>query len=190
MNGCKEIDHVLTDCPPLVEAFSLNAIQHARARYLQNMHDAMRMAAENIRKGLGVECQLKEFTRATQDGISKWGKNEFDWDDILRNIRDPDCFRFGIWVADRLTAVAIATTSNQSVCLRFIEADRREDAPLTGLRILIALEAIAIYGQLRGKSEIRLEPVNEKLISLYEDTYGFEVVPPRKGAPRYWRKRI
>lgn len=154
------------------------------------MHDAMRMASENIRKHIGVEFQLREFTRATLDGISKWGETEFDWGEILRNLKDPDCFRFGIWVGDRLTAVAIATTSNQSVCLRYIEADQREDAPLTGLRILIALEAITNYGQLRGKLEIKVEPINEKLISLYEDTYGFEAVRSRKGAPRYWRKRI
>jgi hypothetical protein len=157
---------------------------------MQNMHDAMRKATENIRALIAVDFQLREFTRATLEGVEKWGNAEFKWDEILRDIKDPDCFRFGIWVGDRLTAVAIATTSNQAVYLRFIEGDRSEDAPLTGIRILIALEAITIYGQLRGKLEIKLEPINEELISLYENTYGFEAVTPRKGSPKIWRKRI
>lgn len=154
------------------------------------MHDAMRRATENIRNQLGVDFQMKEFTRATLDGIQEWGETDFQWSDILRNLKDPDCFRFGIWVGDRLTAVAIATTSDRSVCLRYVEADKRENAPLTGLRILIALEAITIYGQLRGKLEVKLEPINEKLVNLYEDVYGFEPIVPRKGLPRYWRKGI
>jgi hypothetical protein len=154
------------------------------------MHDAMRLATEHIRKELGLDVQLREFTRATLDGIKEWGESEFDWGEIFRSLRDPDCFRFGIWMGGRLTAVAIATTSGQSICLRYVEGDKREDAPLTGLRILIALEAITIYGQLRGKLEIKLEPINAALITLYEDTYGFEAISPHKGAPKFWRKRI
>lgn len=168
----------------------MNAVKNARMRYLQSMHDAMRKSSENIRKELGVDVQLREFTRSTITAIEEWGATEFDWSEILSRVRDPDCFRFGIWFGNRLVAVAIATTSGQSVCLRYIEADRRDDAPLKGLRILIALEAITIYGQLRGKVEIKLEPIDEGLISLYENSYGFERISPRKGVPKYWRKRI
>jgi len=168
----------------------VSAVKNARMRYMQNMHDAMRRASENIRKDLGEEVQLREFTRATLDAIEEWGPTDFDWNEILLRVRDPDCFRFGIWVGNRLVAVAIATTSNQSVCLRYVEADKREDAPLKGLRILVALEAITIYGQLRGKTEIKLEPINEDLVSLYENTYGFERIVLRKGPSKYWRKRI
>ena len=154
------------------------------------MHDAMRKASDNLKREASLDVHLREFTRSTLEIVVTWKNLKFDWPEIHRSIKDPDCFRFGIWSQDRLSAVALATTTNQAVCLRFVEGDESDDAPLRGLRILIALEAITIYGQLRGKSELKLEPINEKLISLYEDTYGFEAISPRKGSPKYWRKSI
>lgn len=167
----------------------MNALSAARARYLQNKHDAMRAAVIKLAPLLGVEFRLVEFSRSTMEALDSWQNAEFDWAEIDRRHRDAGTFKFGIWVGDRLTAVALATVSGQSVRLEFVEGEQFDACPLKGKRILIALEAVANYAQARGKNEIVLEPINPTLISLYEDVYGFEAVRPRKGSP-YWRKRI
>lgn len=90
---------------------------------------------------------------------------------------------------DRLCGLGLATTNRTSVILQFIEGDPRPDCPLRGKRLPIALEAVACYGQGRGKSEIRLQPINEKLASLYRDVYDF-TRETRKGEQAYFRRPI
>jgi hypothetical protein len=136
-----------------------------------------------------VDFKLIEFSRSTLEGVAKWKTRQFDWAEIHRRYDDADCFKFGIWVDDRLIAAVVATTTGQSIKIQFLEGDPAADCPLKGKRILIALEAAANYAQLRGKLELVLEPVNQTLITLYQDVYGFEVVRPRNESP-YWRKRI
>jgi hypothetical protein len=113
----------------------------------------------------------------------QWGSSQFDWDAVNSNYRGIDAFKFAIWVDDILCGLAIATTGDKNVKLRFIEGSPDPNCPLKGRRVLIALEAAANYGQRRGKHVLTLEPLNEKLILLYETAYGFEVVRPSKGPP-------
>ena len=167
----------------------MSSISAARARYMRNRHDALRGATDTLRPILGVDFRLVEFSRSTLDAIQEWGTSEFDWPEIHRRYNEPDSLKFGIWVGDRLAAAVVATTTGQSVKIQFVEGDPRGDCPLRGRRILIALEAAANYAQLRGKLELVLEPINEILIILYEDIYGFEAVRPRRETP-YWRKRV
>jgi len=60
---------------------------------------------------------------------------------------------------------------------------------LIGKRLLIALDASVNYTQINGRYELRVEPVNDKLINLFEVDFGFKPVNPRKGTP-YWSKQV
>lgn len=73
--------------------------------------------------------------------------------------------------------------------LRFLEGDPRQDCPLRGKRILIALETAANYAQGRGKKEIRVQPIDDKLVYLYESVYGFVLESPKNEEP-YYRKGV
>lgn len=155
----------------------------ARARYEKARHEAC-IKAGHLRQVLSVNFEVAEMGRAALDAVAtQWKTSKFNWDEIYRDMRGIDTFKFAIWVGDRLCGLGVATTSNQSIRLRFIEGSPLEDCPLKGRRILIALEAVAYYGQLRGKKELLLEPLNEKLISVYETTYGMKIIHPTKGNP-------
>jgi hypothetical protein len=60
------------------------------------------------------------------------------------------------------------------VTLAFLEGDPRPECPLKGRRALIALDATARYAQGRGKTEIRISPINASLECLYVEQYGFQ----------------
>jgi len=107
----------------------------------------------------------------------------------MRRHRDPDRLAMTIWTEDRLSAIALALTTSQSVVLRFVEGDPRTDCPLVGKRALIALEACARYAQGRGKVELRVHPVNSHVEALYTGVYGFERRKPHKEPP-YLVKRV
>jgi hypothetical protein len=71
--------------------------------------------------------------------------------------------------------------------LNFVEGDFRPDCPLQGRRVLIVLEAVALFGQLIGKQELRLRPLNQELERQYVDVYGFEAGPEGES---YFRRPI
>jgi hypothetical protein len=104
--------------------------------------------------------------------------------------RDPDRLDIVIWGPnDRLCGLGLGLTSSEAVEVRFIEGDPRPDCPLKGKRILIILECAACYAQARGRKELRIQPINQRLEYLYRQTYGFVLETPRRGA-RYYRKGV
>lgn len=139
---------------------------------------------------LGERIQITEWSGRAARHLSDWGETHFPWEEIFQKHRDPDRLDMAIWGAeDRLSGLALGLTTGQSLMLRFVEGDPREDCPLRGKRILIALEAATNYAQARGKREIRLQPINEKLVYLYENVYGFTLESPRNETP-YYRKGV
>ena len=73
--------------------------------------------------------------------------------------------------------------------MRFVEGDPSPECALIGRRLLIALDVATNYTQISGRHELRVEPMNDRLVNLFEATYGFEPVKPRKGSP-YWAKKV
>ncbi|MCK3783068.1 hypothetical protein KEM44_23295 [Sinorhizobium meliloti] len=168
----------------------MSEFARAKQRYRQNQHDARRAAVANLEPHLQIKFQITEWSHRSFDAIAnQWKNTEFDWSEIRRRFREPDQFEFAIWQGERLCGIGLALTTGQSVKVKFVEGDPRLDCPLKGRRMLVALEAIANYAQARGKKDIILEPLNEKLVDLYENTFGFDVVRPRTGAV-YCRKKV
>jgi hypothetical protein len=148
------------------------------------------MAAASMTEFLGTPVQITEWSRRALEGLADWGETRFPWDEIFRRHRDPDRLELAIWSQrDRLSGLALGLTTERSLLLRFVEGDPRSDCPLKGKRILIALEAAAYYAQARGRKEIRVQPIHDKLVHLYENVYGFVLVSPRNEAP-YYRKGV
>jgi hypothetical protein len=169
----------------------------AKQRYAAAAFEAYRVAALDLVPAVGVEFYITNWTRRAADAYRiQWcnaprqPENPFDWEDIFRHHKDPDRLEVVIWGPEqRLSGLGLATTNRQSVILQFVEGDARADCPLQGKRLGIILETAACYAQERGKAELRLQPINEKLASLYVDAYGF-TRETKKGERPYFRRPI
>jgi hypothetical protein len=94
-----------------------------------------------------------------------------------------------VWRAERLAGMFFGTLTGEAFVLRWVEGDPRPDCPLRGRRLLIALDVATNYAQRNGRYELRVEPINEVLINLFERDYGFRAVKPRDSKP-YWSKQV
>lgn len=172
-------------------------LARAKQRYETDALEAHRTAAANLIPALDVNFYLTGWTRKAQEAYrDQWvlfvraPDRSWDWDAIFQRHRDPDRFEIVIWApGDRLAGLGIGLTTGRALVFRFFEGDPRPDCPLTGRRILIALEAAACYAQARGKTELRLQPINDRLAALYQDGYGFILEAP-KGEQPYLRRTI
>lgn len=140
---------------------------------------------------LGVPFSLSPWNPRAQAAYqSQWESPRFDWEKIFRRYTDPDRLDMAVWAGeDRLAALALAVTTGSSLNLLFLEGDARNDCPLRGRRALIALDVAANYAQARGKRELRVWPLNQRLEELYRDIYGFTLAVDQTNKP-YWRKEV
>lgn len=167
-----------------------------RERYLQNAHDAFRRCETVLRPIIGAQFAIAEYSGRAWNAVKEqWDPNgrepdtAWDWPGLVRyHQKDPDLLTMAVWCDDRLSALGLATTSGQAVHIRYVEGDPRIDCPLLGSRALIALEACAGYAQGRGKTELRVSPLNDALKHLYMENYGFEVCKPKKADPYLFKK--
>lgn len=165
-------------------------LERAKQQYRQNAYDARLKTSERMKAFIGAPVIVGEWSRRTFEALSAWEYQRFDWQEISRRHRDPDRLEVAIWSGDNiLSGMGLALCTGQAVVLRFVEGDPRQDCPLKGYRLLVALEAATNYAQARGKHEIRVQPKNEQLVNLYEEVYGFTYHEPR-GEEGYYRKGV
>lgn len=168
-------------------------LERARARFIANRDAARRAAAVALPSQLGVEFHLSGWTGKVREAyLDQWNgehRSGWDWVEIFRRHNDPDRLDIAIWSQNRLSGLALCLTSGTCVEIRFLEGDPREDCPLKGHRTLIVLECAANYAQARGKTELRIQPVNSDLETLYKDVYEFSLETPR-GQAHYYRKVV
>lgn len=171
-------------------------LARAKERYETHKGEAQLRAAQQLRPHLeGRDFRLGRWGARAQEAYSvQWKQRHadsgWDWPELFRNHREPDRLDIVVWASEeRLAALGLAVTTQRSVELRFLEGDFRPECPLKGVRALIVLECVANYAQGMGKEEVRLRPVNDNVAALYRETYGFELVSPRREEP-YYVKRI
>nr|WP_281720027.1 hypothetical protein [Nitrosomonas nitrosa] len=166
-------------------------LERAKARYREARSQACRLAVDSLSSFLEVDFHLREWSRKALEAIDhQWGSSEFDWGEIARRYREPGIAHIAIWSPDdRLSGVFMATIHAKSVKLQWLEGDPRVDCPLKGKRALVALEMISNYAQLLGRPEICLDRVEDDVIPLYVEGYGFTLVTPNKGSP-YLKKAV
>lgn len=175
----------------------MSLITAHRDRYLQCAYDAFRKCEAKLLLRAGLRFAITEYSGRSAEAIKEqwdpYGRGKetaWDWPELVRHYRkDPDTLTMAVWSLDRLASLGLATTSGSAVHIRYLEGDPKSDCPLIGRRALIALEACAGYAQARGKTELRVHPLNDKLKDLYIDTYGFELATPHKAEP-YLFKRV
>lgn len=167
----------------------MSAYQAARSH-----HDAVKLRARSAAvKTLaqhGIEVRLTNYNRGTAEAVrDQWGGSRWDWDEVFQKYRGLKGLDLAAWTHDgRLVALGVATLSSVAVTVRMVEGDRRDDCPLRGRRALIMLEAATNFALGTGRTEIRVEPLNEQLAQLYQAKYGFTLVTPDRGEPYYVRK--
>jgi hypothetical protein len=164
-----------------------------RAKFEADRNAARLQAAITLAPVLKVDFQIAGWSSRTKQAIlDQWNRKAgqgWDWDEIFRRHRDPDRLDIAIWSPqDRLSALALGLTSAESVEIRFLEGDPRQDCPLRGRRALIVLECAACYAQAKGRPELRVRPINERLATLYKQIYGFELATPTRGEAYYFKK--
>lgn len=167
--------------------------ERAKARYRAQAAEALHAAAGNLAAHLPQSFSITNWTRAAQEAYgAQWnGGVTFDWPEVFRrHANEPDRLEMAVWTKnDTLAALALAVCAGQFVELRFLEGSPDAACPLRRFRAAIALEASACYAQLRGRTELRLRPLNDAVKALYIDVYGFEAVERRDEKP-YLRKVI
>ncbi|VTZ51269.1 hypothetical protein MPC4_340025 [Methylocella tundrae] len=168
-----------------------------REHYAQGRHDAFESCEGALIPLFGTSFKLSDFSNRTLEAINtQWepaGRNPetaWDWAEIMRKYDEPDRFDAAIWTGDdRLAGVFLGVTTSESLEIRFLEGDPREECPLTGKRALIAVDASSRYAQARGKLEVRVRPINSSLERLYVDVYQFIRCEPPNQEP-YFAKRV
>lgn len=161
-----------------------------RAKYGGLKDAASLQATRTLNPVLGLDTRLLRWSNKTKAAlVEQWGGHDrhetahWDWEEVFRAYSEPKCFDMALWSGERLSGLAIATLTNQAVVVRFVEGDPRPDCPCRGKRIIIFLEAVALYAQNTGRAEIRIEPANSALETLYKTVYGFVPVSPKREAP-------
>lgn len=172
----------------------MNLLQAHKMRCAISRDDARRQAALNLIPHIGVEFDLSGSTnKAREVYADTWGREErrtgWDWPEIFRRYDEHDRLDLAMWVGNRLCGLALGTLSNQALTIRFLEGGPDPSCPLVGRRALIALEAAQCYAQIQGRSELRVEPIHEKLETLYRDIFGF-ALETVKGRRAYYRREI
>ncbi|BBK44010.1 hypothetical protein STVA_40300 [Allostella vacuolata] len=172
-------------------------IERAKARYASFRDAAYRHAGLALSPVLGVDFHVSGWTgKAAEAYRDQWLPADrhpdlaWDWDEIFRRHRDPDRLDLAVWSpGERLSALGLGLTKATALELRFLSGDARADCPLRGRRALIVMECAQAYAQLRGKTELHAQPVNDRVTELFVSIFGFELVTPRRGTP-YYRKAI
>jgi hypothetical protein len=175
----------------------MSILERHRARYEADRSNARTKAVLNLQSTLRVDFNLSGWGgRAREAYADQWLNGEkyspagWDWEEIFRRHHEPDRLDIAIWGPQaRLCGFGLALTTSQAITIRFVEGDSRHDCPLKGMRALIILECAACYAQARGRSELRIQPKNERLEELYRQIYGFVLETPRRGEA-YYRKGI
>lgn len=166
-------------------------LERAKARYAESRNKSFLQSAKILVPVLETDFTITSWgAKAREAYKDQWKTSHFDWDEIFRRHRDPDRLDMVIWTKEeRLSALALCTTSGQAVNMLFLEGDSRPGCPLKGRRTLIALETAGNYAQDRGKKELRLYPLNGQLEELFTEVYGFTLEKDAQGVS-YWRKGI
>ena len=165
----------------------------AKARYETDRNAARQQAVSNLAPDLKVNFQITGWSsKARQATLDQWNRKEgqgWNWNEIFRRHHDPDRLDIAVWSPqDRLSALALGLTTGECVEIRFLEGDPRQDCPLKGRRALIVLECAACYAQARGRSELRVRPINKRLETLYVEIYGFQLATPSRGQAYYFKR--
>lgn len=173
----------------------MSELARARARYEAAKDLARREAAQVLVPKIGTNFHLSGWSGKAREALNdQWvvdGKqlSQWDWNEIFRRHNDPDRLDIVIWgAADRLCGLSLCLSTSTYIEIRFLEGDPRRDCPLTGRRALIVLETAARYAQERGRAELRIQPVNERLETLYRQIYRFELATPHRGSAYYYKR--
>jgi hypothetical protein len=169
----------------------MSLLAEAKARYAEAKDGARRQAALNLEPILGRKFHLSAWSGKSREALAdQWpAPNPWDWNEIFRRHNDPDRLDAVIWAGERLAGLALMLTTSQYVEIRFLQGDPRVDCPLKGRRSLIIVECAACYAQARGRPELRVQPVSDRLKTLYIEKYLFELATPRRGGA-YYHKRV
>jgi hypothetical protein len=173
-----------------------SSFARARERYQEFAATSRASAAIRLSPVLGVDFYVSGWSGKGREALAdQWVANGqqlsiWDWNEIFRRHQDPDRLDMVIWGPDgRLCGIGLCLTTSQAVEVRFVEGDPRQDCPLKSKRTLIFLDCAAGYAQLRGKVELRIEPKNQALETLYSKRYGFSLETPR-GSKAYYKKVV
>jgi hypothetical protein len=140
---------------------------------------------------LGLPIRFYEWTGATEEAYdAQWlplvdrREPHFHWPHIHDLYKgDMDRFVMAMWADDRLAGLALIHSAGASVSIEALEGDARPDCPLKGKRTVGALEVATCYAQAMDRKTLRIEAVNDTLMRLYTETYGFSLEKRVKQAP-------
>lgn len=172
-------------------------VARVRERYRTARYRALLKSSQTLAQYTQIPFGLAEVNKTTQKAytdqwIVRHAEQSFDWLKVWDTHREMDTLHMAVWAGppgSRLSGLACCLVKRSAVEIRFLEGDGRLDCPLKGLRTLMAVEGAASYAQAIGRTELRIEPVNDKTRDLYVVGFGFEPCGQR-GKETYFRRAV
>lgn len=118
-----------------------------------------------------LNLQISDWPEDIADHL--WPGPDMPWEQTFRRPLGPAQFEIAVWYEHQLVALAVATAIGHLLAIRAIEGRPVEIPALQGQRVLIVLDAAIEYAQIRGLTEIRLKPENERLRNHYVTNFDF-----------------
>jgi hypothetical protein len=156
-------------------------LARVKARYIALQEKACRQGALDARAEFQVPVGVALVGGRAKAAFGLWpGEREWDWEELVRQLRGPKTMHFAIWHEEDLAAVGLVTVAAGSVTLRYVEGGL-DPCPLTGIRVPIALQVAACYAQGCNRRRLRIEPIRPTLIEKCQSEWGFAPDPSGKG---------
>lgn len=166
------------------------------ARYRALRLSAYARSRGNVRHYLGEEARFFEFAQSTEEvWRGQWlpthrrpPNGGWDWPQIMSTYkaRAPARFELAVWNQDIsvLCGLAIGEPKHDRLEVAALESNPNPRHPLACKVLPAILDAATCYAQTLGKTQLLLaDPVNDKIISLYCETYGFRLERDEAGRP-------
>ena len=140
---------------------------------------------------LGISFDVQPIGNAAKEivlgGWADAGREcpHWDWEAIDREHRKNGGWSFAVWSENRLCALVAVEARRDHVWANYIEGDPGKDALLAGQRSAVALDLIIRYAELCGVGEIRIRPLNAKLVEWYQTVAAFKGYPSEEEAAYY-----
>jgi hypothetical protein len=164
-------------------------LKKAKERADQALQEAVTYGYSNLGVALRADYRIALWSNSIEHMYkSQWcaevlrKDRGWDWHEVHRRHRGPKDQIVALISGDRLAALMQISATRDRVKIGLLEGDSSIDCLLKPHRALIMLDLAATYDQVLGCNEIHLEALNNNLMVLYRDTYGF-IQAPIKGAP-------
>jgi hypothetical protein len=178
----------------------MSSYSRAKLRYINKQSEVMGVTLHALREHLPSDAVLKFMSMETDVAwYAQWRpyskrvppEGGWDWPELRTHFgKDPKSLCLSMWAQKELCGLMIARLNQTACAVERIEGSPVSNHPFRNRVLLVGLDVAARYAQGSGREEVWLiEPANDKLIRIYVEVYGFELVTTKQGQ-RICRRKV